>query len=288
MSLLTFVCNLAINSLTDTIANKEIMKTRNKKYSFYSLIITIVWIIKDYLQFNTRVFKFTKENSIIFLLIFIFSFLYFHLNASISTFIKKYIKRKNKNEENNKPFWALTMIAINIIVAAILVTFVNYASRGNNVLYEDTVGELEYKNRTYTIVIPNDTYFNYDLSKEAKEDSSITEDISSILETPTNHSIYFLKKGSNIELEKGTFIKYKNSDTYLGTKINSDESSALVYFTNDTIMTLKSNLKVKLIRDTKVMINHSSPLFSRPAMHLYILALFLGIYYACKLADKSE
>lgn len=284
ISLTTFVINLAISSLTDTIADKEIIKIRSRKYSIFSFLIIAVYFLFFYLTPNTRVFKITTEDSILFLLIFIFSFLYFHLNGSISTLVKKFITKIDNNKY--KLNWPMLMIGINIVMAVAIVFFVQFISKGNNILYETAVGEFEYKNTTYTISIPSETYFDYYLRKENKDDSSITEGINSILKISTNNSIYLLKKGSNIELKKGTYIKYINSDISSGANNASDASNSQFYYTNDTIMELESNLTVRLLNDTKVMINQSSPYISMPAINIYFLTLTLVIYYAFKLNFK--
>lgn len=284
ISLTTFVVNLAISSLTDTIADKEIIKIRSKKYSIFSFLIIAVYFLYYYLTSNTRVFKFTTEDGILFLLIFIFSFLYFHLNGTISTFVKKFINTIDNNKY--KLNWAMLMICVNLVMMFAIVFFVQFISKGNNFLYENTVGEFKYKNTTYTISIPSETYFDYDFRKENKDDSSTTEEKNSILKTSINNSIYLLKKGSNIELKKDTYVKYINSVTSSETNNDSDASIGQFYYTNDTIMKLQSNLTVRLLSDTKVMFEQSSPYISLIAINTYFLTLILIFYYAFKLYFK--
>lgn len=284
LSLTTFVVNLAISSLTDTFADKEIIKIRSRKYSSFSFLIIAVYFLYYYLTSNTRVFKVTTEDGILFLLIFIFSFLYFHLNGTISTLVKKFINKIDNNKY--KLNWAMLMICINLVMMIAIVFFVQFISKGNYVLYENTVGEFKYKNTTYTISIPSETYFDYYLSEENEDNSSTTEEKNSILKTSINNSIFLLKKGSNIELKKDTYVKYINSDTSSETNNGSDASIGQIYYTNDTFMKLQSNLTVRLLSDTKVMFEQSSPYISLLAINTYFLTLILIFYYAFKLYFK--
>lgn len=282
ISLINFVLNMAVKSLTDTIESRNTIKNRNKKYAFSSLSIVSVYFLVYYFASNTSIFKVTTEDSINFLLIFITSFLYFHMNGSISTIMKKFLLEKNW-----ELYWAQVMIAVNIIMGIIMVILLSFIVRGNNVIYENTVGEFEYHGKSYTISIPKDTYFDYS-STNKKEGMSREEGINTILKTTVIDSVFSLQKETEIELKKGTYIKFNNFNAYLSSVGESSVPLIKVYYTNDTTGILASNLKVKLLNDTKVLIEHSSPYFSPLAINLYFLALGLIAYYVYKMQTSKN
>ena len=282
IALINFILEMAVKSLTDTIESRETIKNRNKKYAFTSLSIVFVYFICYYFASKTSIFKLTTEDSITLLIIFITSFLYFHMNGSISTIVKKFLLDKNWGF-----YWAQIMMAVNFIMCIIMVVLLGFIMRGNNIIYENTVGEFEYHGKSYTITIPKDTYFDYS-STSKKEEMSGEEGINTILKTTVIDSIFSLKKETEIELRKGTFIQFNNFNAYISSNSESKVPLIKIYYTDNTTGILESNLKVKLLNDTKVLIGHSPSYFSPLAINLYFLAIGLILYYVYKMQTSKD
>ena len=274
ISLLTFLVDSSIKSLTDNVENHDIFKKRMVKYSISSLLIVIIYFLFYFFNTKTTKFMLTTDDSIILLLIYVFSIIYFNLNASISTLLNRILTRRNKKEH-----LFIFMMVSNIIIPLIIFLLVGSLLKGQNFLNEEAKGIIKVNKQEYSVIIPQNTSLIYDF---IPSQSGNNHEINQLFDPINSSSEYEIKSGSNITLFKGTYLKYFNQNNYLTTKDGDKVSEIEFQLTENSLVQLKETIKVELSENTLVSIQQRNNFLSVQATHLFLLGLLLIIYYPIK------